>query len=101
MSYKDVISLKQYNMLKHRDGVFLFYNDSGCGKCQEILKECSKLSPELKSKLILVSISHFNSDFLNQNLNKLPFLLKFENCNLLSEQYNVKSTIDILTALEF
>ncbi len=101
MAYKDVISLKQYKNIPEKNGTFLFYNDGSCAKCQEILNECSKLNDNLKSQLILVSVSHFHSDFLHENLSKFPFILKFENNQEIAHSYNLKKSHEIILMLEY
>lgn len=101
MSYKDVISLKQFKTIQNKNGSFLFYNDGSCSKCQEILNECSKLTVEQKSELVLVSISHFHSDFLHQNLSSFPFIIKYSDNLEIARSNNLKKVQEIILILEY
>lgn len=101
MNYKDVISLKQYKNIQDKNGAFLFYNDGSCSKCQEILKECAKLSNDKIGNLTLVSVSHFHSEFLHDNLSNFPFIIKFENNEQIARSNNLKKVEEIILIMEF
>ncbi len=96
--YKDVLTLKQFNKLIDKSGAYLFYNDSGCNYCFKILQEASKLLHFEKAKLTLISISHFNTDYLHDNVSKLPYVARYGVEALEYQKNKIETVEDIRTA---